>query len=198
VPVKAGFYFPYCCMALEWSEIFMIKSGLAVLTALLSYTMVDIMIWQRIFESHNLNKFAYLYHPGWIAMLGGEIVLGALLLIPNWRAVLFYVVALISMALCGMEDILYYWLDGRAIPYYLPWLDRNPWILFKPVTSSNLLLSVSIWVGVCAFFFILACRREWHRWPRPRALPEPITFEIPAPRPAREMPFRMDSSDQQV
>lgn len=139
----------------------MIRSGLAVVTALVFYALADIMLWQRIFESHKLDYYAYLYHPGWYVMLVGEIVLGALLLIPNWRAMLFYVSALTLLAMSGLEDVLYYWLDGRSIPFWLPWLNVNPVIVFKPVTSTNLLLSVALWVGVCLICFVLLCRAEY-------------------------------------
>ncbi len=136
----------------------MIKSALGVVTALVFYALADIMLWQRIFESHKLDYYAYLYHPGWYVMLVGEIVLGGLLLIPNWRAVIFYMGALPLLATSGMEDVLYYWLDSRPIPFLLPWLNINPVILFKPVTSANLLLSVSIWVAICLVAFVLLCR----------------------------------------
>jgi hypothetical protein len=136
------------------------RSGLAVVIALFSYTLADIMIWQRIFEAHNLAKFSYLYHPGWFIMLGGELALGALLLLPNWRAALFYIGGLLSAATCGLEDVLYYWFDGRPIPYRLPWLEANPWILFKPVTATNLLLSVSIWVVLGSMLFVFCQRHE--------------------------------------
>jgi hypothetical protein len=118
------------------------------------------MLWQRIFEANRLNNFAYLYHPGWLVMLAGELALGVLLMIPNWRAVLFYVTALISLAMGGSEDVLYYWFDHRAIPNDLPWLDPNPWIFFKPVTSTGLLLSVAIWLALCMVFFLYWQRRE--------------------------------------
>jgi hypothetical protein len=118
------------------------------------------MLWQRIFEANRLNNFAYLYHPGWLVMLLGELALGVLLMIPNWRAALFYVTALVSLGMGGLEDVLYYWFDHRAIPNDLPWLDPNPWIFFKPVTSTGLLLSVAIWLAIVIVFFIYWERRE--------------------------------------
>lgn len=131
------------------------KAAIAVAIALCSYTMLDIMIWQRIFETHNLSVFASLYHPGWIVMLGSELAVGALLLFPNWRAMLFHTGALLLLGLCGLEDILYYWLDGRPIPYWLPWLERNPLILLKPVNSANLIISSAIWLGISVMTFAI-------------------------------------------
>ena len=175
------------------------KSGLAVIVALLSYTLVDIMIWQRIFETHALSKFAYLYHPGWYVMLGGELALGALLLFPNWRAILFYLSTLSLLAVCGVEDVLYYWLDRRPIPAYLPWLERNFMIFLKPVTAEHLLISASVWVGVCAAAFVFWCRREaasqWSHSRRAR-LPGPVTIDI---HPAHsQVPVIIENLDQEV
>ena len=187
------------------------KSGLAVLVALLSYTLVDIMIWQRIFESNRLINFAYLYHPGWYVMLGGEIVLGAVLLLPNWRATLFYVGALASLAMCGLEDVLYYWLDRRPIPYYLPWLEVNPWIFPKPVTSHSLLLSVSIWVGLTVLAFWYLHRRESALPRQPHPLPEMLRADLhavktnaqavlreSAPRRQEQLPVTIETLDQET
>ncbi len=176
------------------------KSGLAVIVALLSYTIVDIMIWQRIFETHALSKFAYLYHPGWYVMLGGELILGALLLLPNWRAALFYVSTLTLLALCGVEDVLYYWLDRRPIPDYLPWLERNFLIFLKPVTANHLLISASVWVGLCAVAFVFWCRREGEsqkaHQPRPM-LPGPVTIDI-HPTSTTQIPVMVENLEQEL
>jgi hypothetical protein len=39
-------------------------------------------------------------------------------------------------------------LDLRPIPATLPWLDQNPFIVFRPVTGIGLLLSTGIWLGI--------------------------------------------------
>ncbi len=153
------------------------KSGFAVVVALLSYTLVDIMIWQRIFEKNELYVYSSLYHPGWTAMLVGNMVLGALLLLPNWRAVLFYLAALYSLATCGLEDVLYYWLDSRMIPYRLPWLDAAPLVLFKPVTASKLVMSAGIW----ALFWLVACLVLCWYESRPRPVIRPAEQKVLAP-----------------
>ena len=172
------------------------KAAFAVVLGLFSYAVVDIMLWQRIFESHRLDVYAYLYHPGWWVMLASQIILGATLLAPNWRATVFYVGALFLLAMCGLEDVLYYWLDGRPIPYSLPWLERNPWIFLKPVTATNLLLSVSVWVGVCVAAFAYCLQREQAASVRYRALPEPISIDM-HPDPSKgELSFRMDAEQE--
>lgn len=171
------------------------KAVLAVIIVILSYTLVDIMIWQRIFETNRMNNFASLYHPGWAVMLACDSALGAILLVPDWRSVLFYLGSVYALAFSGLEDVLYYWLDGRSIPSWLPWLDANPLILFKPVTSTHLLASVSIWVGI--WILVLVLFWQWQRvsnlLPRPRhvkrikmrtlpaALPEPISLSTQIP-----------------
>ncbi len=164
------------------------KAALAVAIALFSYTMLDIMIWQRIFETHNLSVFASLYHPGWIVMLGSELTVGALLLFPNWRAMLFHTGALLGLGLCGVEDILYYWLDGRPIPYWLPWLDRNPAILLKPVDSTNLLISSAIWVAAFVIAFVLLCWDESRARKRVHGFARPAHVEAREHGPNRDLP----------
>lgn len=146
------------------------KAGIAVVVALLTYTIVDIMIWQRIFEKNELYIYSALYHPGWTVMLVGDMVLGALLLLPNWRAVVYYLAALYTLASCGMEDVLYYWLDRRIIPDRLPWLDPAPFVLFKPVTAPRLLMSAAIW----ALFWLVVylALNWWESRPRPIVFPK--------------------------
>ncbi len=141
------------------------KTGIAVVVALLTYTIVDIMIWQRIFEKNELYIYSALYHPGWTVMLVGEMVLGALLLLPNWRAILFYLTALYTLATCGAEDVLYYWLDRRLIPDHLPWLDPAPLVLFKPVTAPRLLMSAALWALFWFAVYLALC--WWESRPRP-------------------------------
>ncbi|MBI4790700.1 MAG: hypothetical protein HY782_27030 [Chloroflexi bacterium] len=176
----------------------MIKSSVAVIFGLFSYAVVDIMLWQRIFETYRLHDFAPLYHPGWILMLVSELVLGAMLLAPNWRATVFYVVTLFFLAMSGLEDVMYYWLDGRPIPYWLPWLDRNPWIFLRPVTATNLLLTVSIWLAVFVAFFVYFYSRERAEAKPRRALPKPITLDL-HPAPSRgELAFSMETVDPEI
>ncbi len=168
------------------------KAALAVIIALFSYTMLDIMIWQRIFETHNLSVFASLYHPGWIIMLGSELTIGLLLLFPNWRAMLFHTTALVALGLCGLEDILYYWLDGRPIPYWLPWLDSNPLILLKPVNSTHLLISSAIWVAGCTLAFVLLCWDQARALGRVHGFPRPVRVLAHDPAANRDMPGVVD------
>ncbi len=164
------------------------KTGVAVIIALLTYTVVDIMIWQRIFEKNELYIYSALYHPGWTVMLVGEMVLGALLLLPHWRAILFYLAALYSLATCGAEDVLYYWLDGRVIPYRLPWLDPAPLVLFKPVTALNLVASAGTWFLLWFGAYLVLCWFESRA--RPIVAPTKRTPLAPAEQAVRSDVFQ--------
>jgi len=56
--------------------------------------------------------------------------------------------SLAVLAFSGFEDILYFWLDGRALPENLFWLNNNPLIFLKPVTSTRLVISALTWLLV--------------------------------------------------
>jgi hypothetical protein len=127
------------------------RTLLAIITALLFYTMIDILIWQRIFETDELWQYIGIYHRGWNFALYGFIVLGVLLL-DGWREKIFYSLCLYVLCFNGTNDILYYWLDGRAVPARLEWLDNDPFIFFVPVTNTSLIASSSIWI---LFFVVL-------------------------------------------
>lgn len=120
---------------------------MAVLIALLSYVAVDIQIWQRIFETNEAWSFAQQYHYGWKIMLYGLLLMGAFLLLPDLKAVLVYTVSLWVLTHNGTEDVLYYWLDGRALLEgagvdTFHWLEDSTYIWFHPVTPENLLSNV--------------------------------------------------------
>ena len=125
-------------------------SGLAI--SLYFFSWMDILIWQRIFEANKLFELGIgVYHYGWTYALFGFMALGMLIFYPNIRRMITFPLSLVLLAFSGLEDILYYWMDGRALPTLLPWLDTNPLIL-KPVTSTNLVLSALIWLAVVIIF----------------------------------------------
>ena len=123
-----------------------IRASAAVGISLLTWVGSDILIWQRIFEAHVLKQFDPLYQAGHFAVLAGLIVLGALLVWhPIWSA--WYAVTTYVIAHSGAADVLYYWLDGRAVPPTLPWLDvAHPLILFHPVTAAGAETSSLVWI----------------------------------------------------
>lgn len=129
---------------------------LAVFVTLLFYVAIDILIWQRIFESNELWDFADAYHLGWSIALIGFVILGMLLLWPRLFGGIVYAASVIILAHSGLEDILYYWLDGRIIPDRLPWLDQSPLILFSPVTRENLIVSALIWFCIIGCIWIVS------------------------------------------
>lgn len=122
------------------------KLPLTLTIALVFYALTDILIWQRIFEAHELWEFADAYHAGWFVSLGGYAALGAVFLWPRWKDALFYVVALFVAAFSGLEDVLYYLLDFRHMPAALPWLGSNPMIL--GTTAPEVVFSALLWLAV--------------------------------------------------
>jgi hypothetical protein len=114
--------------------------------AIFFYTKMDILIWQRIFEEHKLTSIGTgMYHWGWLQSLFGFMTLGILVCYPNRRRMITFPISLSILAFSGLEDVLYYWLDGKRIPAELPWLNSNPLIL-KPVTADHLLFSAVFWI----------------------------------------------------
>lgn len=120
----------------------------ALAAGLLLYAWSDIMLWQRIFEGHDLFQFEYQYQSGHASTLVGFIAIGMILLLDlKWWA-LWYGAAFYTLAFSGLEDVLYYWMDGKQLPATLPWLDGgNPLILFHPSTSTSLLASTLVWLA---------------------------------------------------
>ena len=122
----------------------------ALLVALGFYALSDILLWQRIFEAHQLSMFDPQYQTGHVAILVGMMGVGGVLLIDSGIWALWFEGALYTMAFGGDEDVLYFWFDGRAIPAVLPWLDRSHLIFIRPlsgdVTSAELLASAMFWL----------------------------------------------------
>lgn len=124
--------------------------------AFVTYTLVDIHIWQRIFETHEMWHFDYQYHFGWYIMFYGFLIFGILLLIPDLRAMICYGVTFWMISFNGTEDLFYYWLDGRKLPEYYHWLEHSSILLFHPVTRENLILNCIVYlVGLVFFWFFV-------------------------------------------
>jgi hypothetical protein len=102
------------------------------------------------------------YQTGHVAILVGMMGMGGVLLIDAGVWALWFEGALYTMAFGGVEDVLYYWFDGRSIPSVLPWLDRSHLILIRPmegnVTSVDLLASAAFWLVVWVAALILLPR----------------------------------------
>jgi hypothetical protein len=129
-----------------------IRPVLAVILALLFYTLTDILVWQRIFEHFRLVEYADMYHTGWFVSLAGYATVGVILLWGQWKDCLYYLVSLVIGAFSGLEDVLYYLLDGRPMPASLPWLARNPMI--GSVTRWGVLAYVFFWLAVLLLLYI--------------------------------------------
>ncbi len=129
-----------------------IRPILAVALALFFYTVTDILVWQRIFEFHRLVEYADMYHTGWFVSLAGYATIGFVLLWGQWKDLLYYEVALGIGAFSGLEDVLYYVLDGREMPSSLPWLGSNPMI--GSVSRSGVLTSVFFWLAIILLLYV--------------------------------------------
>ena len=139
---------------------------LATLIALLFYTLTDILVWQRIFEAHNMVQFAGAYHAGWFVSLAGYATMGVLLMWGRWKDCLYFVVSLAVTAFSGLEDILYYVLDRKPMPASLPWLDTNPLIFHS--SRLGVIGSVVFWLLALTVLYLLL-----YHWKRTRPVVSP-------------------------
>ena len=126
---------------------------LAAALALTFYTFADILIWQRIFETNQMVQYADIYHTGWFVSLAGYAILGVVLMWDAWKDVLYFLISLFVGAFSGLEDVLYYILDGKPMPDALPWLDGNPMILH--VSREGVIGSVFFWLMALVLFYIV-------------------------------------------
>ncbi len=122
--------------------------------------MSDILLWQRIFEANGLWMFDADYQTGHVAILIGMLGVGGVLMLDSGFWALWFGGALYTMAFGGVEDVMYYCLDGQSIPAVLPWLDRSRLIFVRPiagdVTSAELLASAAFWLALWLSVMVLA------------------------------------------
>jgi hypothetical protein len=157
----------------------MIRFWGALTASLFFYTKMDILIWQRIFEAKGLGDVGIgVYHWGWLQALFGFMAIGSLLFYPHLRRMITFPLSLGILAFSGLEDLLYYWLDGRSLPAELPWLNHNP-LLLRPVTDQSLLISALIWFLV-VLAFDLSGEYLARRRPQPQRVKEAISFKLNA------------------
>jgi hypothetical protein len=142
---------------------------IAAFTALMFYTFADILVWQRIFEANHMVEHANTYHIGWFVSLAGYAVIGILLMWGAWKDCIFFLVSLFIGAFSGLEDVLYYLLDGKPMPDALPWLNGNPMIYHA--SRTGVLLSVFFWMVILMLLYV------WLYWIR-REQPQPIQISL--------------------
>ena len=134
----------------------------ALLVALGFYSLSDILLWQRIFEANGLFMFDDAYQTGHVAILVGMMGVGGVLLLDSGLWALWFEGALYTTAFGGVEDVLYYWLDGKSVPAFLPWLDRSQLIFWRApggdVTNVVVLCSAAFWVGLWLALLVVAPR----------------------------------------
>lgn len=151
---------------------------LALTVGLFFYALSDILLWQRIFEAHDLFQFDYQYQSGHVATLVAMIAIGMILLLDAGWWALWYGAAFYTLCFSGLEDALYYLLQGKPIPEQLPWLDtyHSPLLLFNEhVTRTSLVESTVFWISWWAVSLwllprVVAAARgaATDRWPRLR------------------------------
>ena len=132
---------------------------IAAALALAFYTFADILIWQRIFETNQMVQYADIYHTGWFVSLAGYAILGLILMWGDWKDSAYFLISLFVGAFCGLEDVLYYLLDGKPMPDMLPWLEDNPMIFH--VSRAGVISSVSIWLIALVVLYLLLY--QWRR-----------------------------------
>lgn len=130
---------------------------LATVIAILFYTGTDILVWQRIFESNQMAEYANTYHTGWFLSLAGYATIGVLLMWGDWKDCLYFLISLFVSAFSGLEDMLYYILDGKPIPDALPWLANNPMIHHS--SRGGLISSVIFWLIILVILYFMLY--EW-------------------------------------
>ncbi|HSB01612.1 MAG TPA: hypothetical protein VLE49_13260 [Anaerolineales bacterium] len=126
---------------------------LAAALALTFYTFADILIWQRIFETNQMVQYANIYHTGWFVSLAGYAILGIVLMWGEWKDIVYFLISLFVGAFSGLEDILYYILDGKPMPDVLPWLEGNPMILH--VSRAGVIGSVLFWLLALVLLYLV-------------------------------------------
>jgi hypothetical protein len=79
-----------------------------------------------------------------------------------WKDCLFFLITLFIGAFSGLEDVLYYVLDGKPMPEKLPWLSSNP--LIYGDSRAALIGSVLFWMVVLVvLYFVLYIKRNNRR-----------------------------------
>ena len=130
-----------------------IRPIFAALIAIFFYSVTDILVWQRVFETNELVKYANTYHTGWFVSLAGYATIGIILMWDAWKECIYFLLALFVGAFSGLEDVLYYVLDKRPMPESLPWLKDNPMIYTS--SRSGVISSIVFWLGTLVILYIV-------------------------------------------
>lgn len=134
------------------------RTVLALIVGLVFFAESDILIWQRIFEKNLLWQFDSQYQSGHLVVLWGMIFLGVIFLIDKKVWALWFATAFYTLVYGGVEDILYYWLDGQSLPNQLPWLESYHPLLLHPVTSFSLVFSAALWIGFWVLSLVILAK----------------------------------------
>lgn len=100
-----------------------------------------------------MTYYADTYHSGWFVTLAGYALMGLVFMWGAWKDCLFFLFTLFIGAFSGLEDILYYVLDGKPLPEMLPWLSNNPLIYGN--SRTNLIGSVLFWLAILVILYFV-------------------------------------------
>jgi hypothetical protein len=98
---------------------------------------------------------------GWFISLAGYAAMGVLLMWDNWKDCVYFLISLLVAAFSGLEDILYYILDGKPVPEALPWLANNPMIYHS--SRTGLITSVLFWLILLVIFYFMLYQWKFTR-----------------------------------
>ena len=136
---------------------------LAAFLALALFAWTDVLVWQRLIEGQPFiaHFMDGRFHDGMRVALDAIALSGALLLWGHWAEMVFYPLTVYLFYRNGFVDLLYYWLDGRAIPQDLFWLNDkwHPYILLWPRTAASLVANVALWAVAWAGLWIVVSRQ---------------------------------------
>lgn len=128
---------------------------LVALLHFIGWTIIDIIIWKHIIVPNNLYSYGTLYHIGWWVANITMFIPSLILLYSDKKSLILYILTWFVFSCTSIEDICYYWFELSHLPKELFWLNDNPFILFKPVSATNLLVSSSIWLTLWVISIIL-------------------------------------------
>jgi len=141
----------------------------ATIIALVLFAWQDAMLWGHLIERDGMQYLAGEYHDGWRVMRDALVIVGGILLAPRWVEVAFYTATLFLFSVNGFVDVLYCWLDGRAIPSGFVWecdawhLCALPGPLNGPALVVGVVMFAAAWASLWMMIILSLARIEKRR-----------------------------------
>ncbi|PIZ89054.1 MAG: hypothetical protein COX90_01380 [Candidatus Nealsonbacteria bacterium CG_4_10_14_0_2_um_filter_38_17] len=107
--------------------------SLLALPVVIIFTIYDIWMVEGLFGKLQIWEEIYIYHQATFRFLFPTIIVLIGLILHSWRFVMYSVVGIY----CGWLDILYYWLQGKALPKVYSWL------IFSPTSSYLVIFAIT-------------------------------------------------------